>query len=134
MIRPTDSIRSVRAAFSRLGAFVVFGLAAGLVLFLVETVDRLVVLNAGIDGVAEAVGLTLLLGSTVLGGGVLGLLLGLVATALEFVRQAVAALFPRYVDGLPPMALDAASLVAGALLVTIVLKTVSGMFPTGLEL
>lgn len=134
MIRPKDSILSLRASLARVGAFSLLGLAAGLVLFLVETADRLVALRGSLFGPGEAVRLAILLGATVFASGVLGLLLGLVATALEVVRQALAALLERAVRGLSPGAVDAASLVAAALVTALVLKSVSGMFPTGLEL
>lgn len=110
------------------------GLLAGFVLFAIETIDRMIVLREGINGVGEAIQLTLLFGSTVLGGGVLGLLLGIVGTALEAVRQVVASLIGRFGQSLSPLVADGVSLLLGAIAVTFVLKTISGMFPMGLEL
>lgn len=127
------SILSVRAAASRLLAYAFFGLTAGIVLWLIETIDRVAVLWHGINGAGETIQLALLFGTAVFGSGVLGVALGLVATTLEVVRQLLSGLLSRLRAGLSPMALEAASLVVSGLVVTIVLKAISGQFPGLLE-
>ncbi len=129
-----SSILSLRAAASRVAAFALLGLVAGAILFAIETADRIAVLGASINGAGEAARLAALMGATVLGAGVLGLALGLVATPLEIVRQLVAAGVERLGPRLSRFAVDAASLVAAAAIVTVALKFVSGQFPNGLEL
>src|SRR5262245_45028544 len=95
-MNPQDSsILTARAVVARVGAFTLLGLAAGFVLFAIETTDRLVVLRASVNRPAEALELALLLGSTVLGAGVLGFALGIVATPLEVVRQVLASALDR---------------------------------------
>jgi arylsulfatase A-like enzyme len=133
-MNPQDtSILAPRAVAARIGAFALFGLVAGAVLFAIETVDRLVVLRQSVDGPGEALQLALLMGATVFGAGVVGLLLGLVAAPLEVIRQVAARLLSR-VPQLPSGAvLDAVSLVVTALVVAAALKLISGRFPDGLE-
>lgn len=133
MTTTETSILSVRAALARVLAYAFFGLAAGVVLWLIEASDRVAVLNHSINGAGETVRLVVLFGVAIAGTGVVGLALGVVATALEVVRQFAAMAVLRVRHGLPPMALEAASLVAAALIVTVVLKTISGQFPGLLE-
>lgn len=133
MVTEETSILSARAAASRVLAYAIFGLVAGVVLWLVESADRLSVLAPGMNGIGEAALLTALLAVAIFGSGIAGLLLGLVATLLEIVRQLAARAVERVRRDLPPMVLEAASLVAAAVLVTTVLKTVSGQFPGVLE-
>lgn len=127
------SILSVRAAASRLLAYTLFGLLAGVVLWLIETIDRLLVLRGSINGTGETLQLALLFGVAIAGSGIVGLGLGVAATALELVRQLLALAVSRLRGGLPPMMLEAASLIAAGIVVTIVLKTISGQFPGLLE-
>ena len=128
-----SSILAPRAVAARVGAFTLLGLGAGLVLFAIEAIDRLVVLRQNVDGTVEALQFVLLMGATVFGGGVLGLALGLVSAPLEVVRQITAKLLAR-VPRLPSgLLLDALSLVAAAIAVAAALKFVSGQFPDGLE-
>jgi arylsulfatase A-like enzyme len=132
--QPDSSILTVRAAASRVAAFALLGLVAGAVLFAIETVDRIVVLSGSLAGVAERAELAALLGPTVLGAGLLGLALGIVATPLELVRQVVGLAVARVRPHLSRFAVDAVSLVVAAVVVTFVVKTISGRFPEGLEL
>ena len=132
MTTTETSILSVRAALARVLAYAFFGLAAGVVLWLIEASDRIAVLNHSINGVGETVRLVVLFGVAIAGTGIVGLALGIVATALEVVRQFAAMAVSRVRQGLQPMALEAASLIAAALVVTLVLKTISGQFPGGL--
>lgn len=129
-----SSILSVRSAASRVGAFALFGLIAGAILFVIEVADRTAVLWHSLNGAAEIVRFALLLGASVLGAGLLGLALGLVATPLEAVRQVIARVLDRVLPGRTTMLVEIVSLVVGAVVVAAVLKTISGQFPNGLEL
>lgn len=129
-----SSILTPRAVAARVGAFTLLGLSAGLVLFAIEAIDRVVVLGHSLAGAAEGVQLVLLMGATVFGGGVLGLALGLVAAPLEVVRQVASRLLARVPRLSGGLLLEVVSLVAAAIAVAAALKFVSGQFPDGLEL
>ena len=133
MTTTDTSILSARAAASRMLAYTLFGLSAGVVLWLIESVDRIVVLRQSINGAGETLQLAMLFGVAVAGSGIVGIALGLAATMLEVVRQLLAVALTRIRDGMPPMVLEAASLIAAGIVVTIVLKTISGQFPGLLE-
>ena len=61
------SILSPQSACARVMAFTLFGLMAGVALFITESVDRLAVLGHSLYGASEWVEFVILMGSTVLG-------------------------------------------------------------------
>ncbi len=118
----------------RVASFGLFGLLAGAFLFLVEFVDRFVVLRSSIAGIGDGIVLFQLLGITILGMGVFGLVLGIVATLFEALRQGTARLAEIVRPGLPGSVVEAVTLIVSAVLVAWVLQKISGLFPGGLEL
>jgi arylsulfatase A-like enzyme len=128
------SVLSPRAALMRVASFGLFGLLAGAFLFVVEFVDRFVALRSSISGLGDGVVLFQLLGITIFGMGLVGVLIGVVATLFEALRQGLAVLALRVRPSLPNVLVEVLSLLVSALIVAWLLQYVSGLFPGGLEL
>jgi arylsulfatase A-like enzyme len=125
------ALLSPRALLSRTSAHGLFGLLAGIALFLLTALDSLLVLRVSQDGVAHALRFLALLALTIPGTAVVGLLLGVLASLLEQLRLFATALIHQLPLPFSPRAKDGAGLLFAALLLALPLDFLSGLSPRG---
>jgi arylsulfatase A-like enzyme len=119
-----------RPAFGRrVLAHIVLAFAAGGLVFLVEAIDRLRVLRVNLNGAGDAARLAMLLGATVLFVALAAATFGVVWTLADSVRAAFDRRFGERFGRWRALA----SLLAGAAVVSVIARVVSGLVPWALQ-
>lgn len=113
----------------RVLAHIVLAFAAGGLVFLVEAIDRLRVLRVNLNGAGDAARLAMLLGATVLFVALAAATFGVVWTVADSVRGA----FDRRFGERFGRWRAVASLLAGAAVVSVIARVVSGLVPWALQ-
>jgi hypothetical protein len=113
----------------RVGAHLVFGLAAGALVFLLEAIDRTRALRHNLYGADEALRLVALTAAIVLLVGLLSVPAGALWTLADVLRARVTARLRR----VPERWRALAGLLVAAAVVAVALRTVSWFFPTVIE-